>query len=139
MTLQAMDSSHVSLVGLSLTNGDGGFEHYRCDRSITLGINLVSMAKLLKCAGGGDSMKLTADDDGDEVTFTFDSETRGQSSEFKLKLMDIDSEHLGIPDAEPKCSVKLPSSEFQRICRDMQIIGDSITISVNKEAAKFSV
>eukprot|EP01083_Nonionella_stella_P010336 29452_1 len=139
MSLQAMDSSHVSLVGLALSNKDGGFEHYRCDRNITLGINLVSMAKILKCAQPGDSLTLTADDEGDEITFAFESEARGQVSEFKLKLMDIDSEHLGIPDSDPKCVVKLPSGEFQRICRDMQIIGDSITIAVNKEGVKFSV
>ena len=34
-TMQAMDSSHVSLVALSLRSD--GFEHYRCDRSITMG------------------------------------------------------------------------------------------------------
>lgn len=39
MTLQAMDSSHVSLVSLTLRAE--GFESYRCDRNITLGLNLV--------------------------------------------------------------------------------------------------
>lgn len=38
-------------------------------------------------------------------------------SEFELKLMDIESEHLGIPDTEYKCTVKLPAAEFQRIIR----------------------
>ena len=33
--------------------------------------------------------------------------------------MDIDSEHLGIPDTEYKCQIKMPASEFQRICRDL--------------------
>ena len=31
--------------------------------------------------------------------------------------MDIESEHLGIPDTEYKCTVKLPAAEFQRIIR----------------------
>ena len=38
-------------------------------------------------------------------------------SEFELKLMDIESEHLGIPETEYKCTVKLPAAEFQRIIR----------------------
>ena len=38
-------------------------------------------------------------------------------SDFELKLMDIDSEQLGIPDTEYAATVKLPASEFQRICR----------------------
>lgn len=34
-SLQAMDSSHVSLVALSLRAD--GFEHYRCDRNVSMG------------------------------------------------------------------------------------------------------
>ena len=33
--------------------------------------------------------------------------------------MDIDSEHLGIPDTEYAATVKMPSAEFQRIRRDL--------------------
>lgn len=39
--LQAMDSSHVSLVALMLRSD--GFEHYRCDRNMTMGMNLTNM------------------------------------------------------------------------------------------------
>jgi proliferating cell nuclear antigen len=38
MCLQAMDSSHVALVALMLKSD--GFENYRCDRNLSLGINL---------------------------------------------------------------------------------------------------
>jgi proliferating cell nuclear antigen len=43
-SLQAMDSSHVSLVAL-LLRADG-FEHYRCDRPISMGMNLANMVRL---------------------------------------------------------------------------------------------
>ena len=43
-------------------------------------------------------------------------------SEFELKLMDIESEHLGIPDTEYKCTVRLPAAEFQRIIRGTAIL-----------------
>jgi proliferating cell nuclear antigen len=33
----------------------------------------------------------------------------------------------------------MPSSEFQRICRDMTILGETVVISVTKEGVKFSV
>ena len=49
---QAMDSSHVSLVSLSLRSD--GFEHYRCDRNLSMGMNLGNMAKMLKCANNDD-------------------------------------------------------------------------------------
>lgn len=41
--LQAMDSSHVSLVALRL-HADG-FEHFRCDRPLTMGMNLANMVR----------------------------------------------------------------------------------------------
>ena len=53
--------------------------------------------------------------------------------------MDIDSEHLGIPDTEYKCVVKMPSAEFKRICAEITVIGDTVKISASKDAVKFSV
>ena len=41
--------------------------------------------------------------------------------------MDIDSEHLGIPDTEYSAVIKMPSAEFMRICRDLTSIGDTGT------------
>lgn len=41
--LQAMDSSHVSLVALMLRST--GFDHYRCDRDVTMGMNLLNMVR----------------------------------------------------------------------------------------------
>jgi hypothetical protein len=46
-------------------------------------------------------------------------------SDFELKLMDIDSEHLGIPDTDYAATVNLPAAEYQRICRDLSSIGDT--------------
>jgi proliferating cell nuclear antigen PCNA len=46
-------------------------------------------------------------------------------SDFELKLMDIDSEHLGIPDTEYAAVVRMPATEFARICRDLSNIGDT--------------
>jgi proliferating cell nuclear antigen len=53
--------------------------------------------------------------------------------------MDIDSEQLGIPDTPYKCTVKMPSKEFQRIIRDLQVMGETCTISCTKEGIRFSV
>jgi proliferating cell nuclear antigen len=52
--------------------------------------------------------------------------------------MDIDSEHLGIPETEYNATLRMPSVEFQRICRDLATIGDTVSISVTKDGVKFS-
>jgi len=137
ISLQAMDSSHVSLVSLLIRQD--GFEHFRADRELSLGINLSSMSKILKCASNDDVVTIKADDTADSVTFMFESPKQDKISDFELKLMDIDSEHLAIPDTEYKAVVTMSSSEFQRICRDLTILGDTVTIAVTKEGVKFSV
>ncbi|EXB54149.1 Proliferating cell nuclear antigen large form [Morus notabilis] len=135
-SLQAMDSSHVALVALLLRSE--GFEHYRCDRNLSLGMNLSNMAKMLKCAGNDDIVTIKADDAADSVTFMFESPNQDKIADFDMKLMDIDSEHLGIPEAEFQAIVRMPSAEFARICKDLSTIGDTVVISVTKEGVKFS-
>lgn len=70
-SLQAMDSSHVALVSLLLRSEC--FEHYRCDRTISMGMNLNNMAKMLRCAGNDDIVTLKADDGSDSLTFMFEN------------------------------------------------------------------
>jgi proliferating cell nuclear antigen len=137
MNLQAMDSSHVSLVSLVLHTDM--FEHFRCDRNVTLGINLPNFAKILKCSGNDDSVTLKAQDDGENLAIVFESEGQERVSEFELKLMDIDAESLGIPDQDYNTNVKMSSAEFQRIVRDMTVLGDTCSIGCTKEGVKFSV
>jgi len=137
ISIQAMDNSHVSLVSVSLRSG--GFDHFRCDRPISLGFNATNMGKILKCAGNEDVITLKAKDDGDSLELVFESPGQDRIADFELKLMDIDSEQLGIPDTEYKCTIQMPSGEFQRIIRDMQVLGDTLTISCTKEGVKFHV
>jgi proliferating cell nuclear antigen len=74
-------------------------------------------AKMLKCAGNDDIVTMKAEDKGDSVTFMFESPNQDRISDFELKLMDIDSEQMGIPDADYEAFIKMPSAEFARICR----------------------
>ena len=136
--LQAMDQGHVALVGLLLHSE--GFEHYRCDRNIPLGINLESMSKILKASGNEDSFTIKASDSGanDTVTFVFENPNGDRVSEFQLKLMDIQGDSLTIPDTEYAATVKIPSAQFQKICRDLTVMGDTITIEVSKGGIHFS-
>lgn len=52
--------------------------------------------------------------------------------------MDIDSEHLGIPETSYEAVVSMSSSRFQEICRDLQTISDSVSIECTKDGIKFS-
>ncbi|KAJ3110416.1 hypothetical protein HDU96_006635 [Phlyctochytrium bullatum] len=136
IALQAMDNSHVALVSLLLRSG--AFNPYRCDSSFTIGVNLNSLTKILKCANNDDSVTLRTDAGVDTLTMVFDSKKGDRTSEYQLKLMTIDAEHLGIPETDYDATVKMSSAEFQRICRDLSALGDSVTIDVTKDGVKFS-
>ncbi|KAB8206895.1 Mysoin-binding motif of peroxisomes-domain-containing protein [Aspergillus parasiticus] len=136
IALQAMDNSHVALVSMLLKAE--GFSPYRCDRNIALGINLVSLTKVLRAAQNEDILTLKADDSPDAVNLMFESAETDRLSEYDIKLMDIDQEHLAIPETEYAATVEMPSAEFQRICRDLNALSESVVIEATKEGVKFS-
>lgn len=134
--LQAMDNSHVSLVSLNMRSD--GFDKYRCDRNLSMGMNLASLTKIFKCASNDDIVTIKAQDNADTVTFVFESPNQEKVSDYEMKLMNLDQEHLGIPETDYSCTIRLPSAEFTRICRDLSQFGESCVISCSKEGVKFS-
>ena len=66
-----MDNSHVALVAMKLTKE--GFSPYRCDRNMSLGINVQTLSKVLKTAGDSDHITLKAQEEGDTLTLLFES------------------------------------------------------------------
>lgn len=137
ISLQAMDASHVALVVLILRASE--FEEYRCDRPQTLGVSITNLAKLLKIAGNDDSIVLRAEDEASVLTLVFTGKANEKMCEFNLNLLTLDSEHLGIPDQEHSAEIKMSSSEFSRICRELTQITDTLNLAVNKETVKFAV
>jgi len=137
ISLQAMDSSHVALVTLSLSCE--GFEPYRCDRPTTLGVSVVNLSKIMKCGGNDDSITLKAEDEPSHLNIIFENKKQHKTSDFTLNLITIDSEHLGIPDTQYSSIITLPSNEFTRICRELYQLSDTVMIETNKFYVRFSV
>lgn len=55
------------------------------------------MSKILKCAANDDIITMKAQDNADTVTFMFESPNQEKVSDYEMKLMNLDQEHLGIP------------------------------------------
>lgn len=123
ISLQAMDNSHVALVSMQLKAE--AFSPFRCDRNIALGVNLTSLTKVLRAAQNEDILTLKAEDAPDSLNLVFESSETDRISEYDLKLMDIDQEHLGIPETEYAATVAMPASEFRRICTDLMAMSES--------------
>merc|ERR1719198_2567389 len=102
-------------------------------------MNVDSLGKIFKMCGPNDSLKLRWQNDADTLNFMCESSVDDRISDFDLKLMQIESEHMEIPEQQYKVVARLPSGEFQKICRDLKEFGETMQMSASKEGIKFSV
>ena len=58
-------------------------------------------------------------------------------TEFQLKLLEIDEDHIQIPELETAVTTVMQSSDFQRICRDMLNLSTEIRISRESDEITF--
>ncbi len=75
--LQAMDSAHVSLVHAVISADD--CSRYKCDRPISLGMNITNLDKVLRCGGNDDVLTICHVSDPkneNQVKFSFESESK---------------------------------------------------------------
>merc|ERR1712113_571654 len=136
LQVQSMDSSHVALVSLLLR--ESAFSEFKCDRPTSLGMNVDSLAKILKMCGPSDALKLRWQNEADTVSFQCEG-GEDRIADFDLKLMQIESEHMEIPEQQYKVVAKLPSAEFQKICRDLKEFGETMQVKAGKDGITFSV
>ena len=126
--LVTMDKSKCALVHLKL-DADS-FEEYSCDGSYTLGINVTNTFKLIRSAGGRDSIAFRYDPSSShELDIIIQNFQRNSSTTFSLKLLDVDADDIELEDTDFESIITMPSAYFQRICRDMSDIADTMTIS----------
>merc|ERR1712222_184799 len=89
--------------------------------------------------GNDDIITMKAQDSADTVTFMFESPNQEKMGDYEMKLMNLDQEHLGIPETDYACVIKMLAGEFARVVRDLSQFGESVVISCTKEGVKFSL
>lgn len=132
-----MDSSHVALVSLNLSMD--GFEHYRADTNMVLGVSIANLAKVMKLADNNDQITLQADHEATHLKIIFENPKSERTTEFNLNLITIDSEHLAIPETEYSSVVTINSAEFSKICKELFSLSETVSITTNPEYVQFSV
>ena len=132
-----MDGSQVALVSLNLSME--GFEHYRADTNMVLGVNVNLLAKVMKLADPADSITLSADDNATHLKLVFENPKTERTTEFTMNLIQLDNEHLAIPETEYSSVVSINSSEFTKICKELYSLNETMTIHTTQEFVQFSV
>ena len=135
MKVMAMDGSHVALIRLKL-HADR-FEYFYCKGKIYVGLNMTTFFKLMKTITNTDTVCFYIDEENThEFCIRIENADKNSNTIFKLKMLDIDEDEIKIPDIELDSVITMPSNEFQRICRDMLNISNTIEISSTQKYLK---
>lgn len=122
-----MDLSHTVLVHLRLDGSQ--FEHYHCPEKIVVGVNMLNLFKLVKTMNNNETLTLfITQADPSRLGIRIDNGDKNTVTNFKLNLLDLDEEEIEVPPAQFSSVINIPSSDFQKICRDMSNLSNLIEI-----------
>ena len=79
----------------------------------------------MKLAGNDDSITLKCENEPNHLTITFENTKTQRNTEFNLNLIQLDTEHLGIPETEFSSQATLSSSEFSKICKELHALSEA--------------
>ena len=134
-----MDKSHTILAHLFLDAEN--FEYYECKKEkIIIGVNMFHLFKLINSIDNDDTLTIYIENNDyvDGITshlgLKFENGDIKQCKTQKLRLIEPDLEELQVPDVTFSSIINLPSSDFQKIIRDLSCISDKLEIkSVSNE------
>jgi proliferating cell nuclear antigen len=134
-----MDKSHTILVHLYLAASN--FEFYECKKEkIIIGVNMFHLFKLINSIDNDDTLTIYIENadyyDGivSHLALKFENGDIKQCKTQKLRLIEPEQDELEVPDVKFSSIINLPSSDFQKIIRDLSGISDKLEIkSVGNE------
>jgi proliferating cell nuclear antigen len=134
-----MDKSHTILTHLHLAAQN--FEFYECKKEkIIIGVNMFHLFKLINSIDNDDTLTIYIENgdylDGvvSHLALKFENGEIKQCKTQKLRLIEPESEELEYPDVKFSSIINLPSTDFQKIIRDLSCISDKLEIkSVGNE------
>jgi len=127
MKIVAMDSTKTILVHLKLNHDK--FDKYVCKKKLMVGVSMLNLFKLIKTTTGNDTLTFYIDESNLNVLgIVIDNGEKNQVTTYELNLMDLNEEKIGIPPQDFNSIITMPSVDFQKICRDMSNLSDTIEI-----------
>jgi proliferating cell nuclear antigen len=134
-----MDKSHTILAYMQLDAEN--FESYECKKDkILIGVNMFHMFKVINTIDNDDTLTIYIEEEDYSdgiVTYLglkFENGDIRQCKTQKLRLIEPDSEELEVPEVKFSSIINLPSSDFQKIVRDLSALSDKVEIkSVGNE------
>lgn len=135
LKLTTIDGTETAIVNLFLQTEK--FEEYICKRPINIGINLLSVFKILKGIKHSDTIAFEIHEcDENNVLIVSENSSKKSIITSKVKLLDMDEKIYNIPDIKFDSYITMPSSDFQLYISDLANISSDIEITYNNKNLK---
>jgi proliferating cell nuclear antigen len=132
--VMAVDETHTVLVYLRL-HADR-FENYFCPVKHVLGVNMIYLFKLIKTMGNSDSLTLYLPaSNPNKLGIRMENSEKSTVTTYYLKLFDTDVEDIQIPSLNFTSIIHMPSLDLQKICRDMNALGEKLDVEVTSSGS----
>lgn len=131
--ISTLDTYRIVLVHLKLEASE--FEYFHCASPICIGVNMLNFHKIIKTINSNDTLTFFMDEaDANHLNIRIESGEKNTKTNYKLNLLDLDNPHNSINSTVFNSLITLPSTDFQKICRDMHNLSDLVEIkNINKQ------
>jgi len=121
----AMDNTRTVLVHLRLYAEK--FERYSYKHTspkFVIGVNTDHLYRIVRTATNDDTITFYVDQsDQNTLGILLEDGEKKQITRYKLNLLDRDEPDIQLPEVEFSTHITMPSLDFQKICRDMTLLG----------------
>lgn len=136
INIQVIDTLNACIIDTFLSKDF--FHKYRCDRSLSLGIRIKDLLKILKSIAFENTyvFKMFADDNCEFLNLDYDCE--GYNLKFDLTLFVFKMEKYELPHLEYDVEVEMKTNEFCLVSKMLGKLDESIEISSKDKSLIFS-
>jgi proliferating cell nuclear antigen PCNA len=134
----ATDNTRSLLISVKLES-KAFHRFYSKKKTFDMPVNLLQYYKLIKSLEKDDTLNMYVnDDDKQTLVIKIVNSEKKYETVYKLKLLDINKTQINVPAINCESVIKFDTSEFHKICREMNTIAEHIEIKCTRKSITFS-
>jgi proliferating cell nuclear antigen len=123
-----VDETHTVLTYLRLQADR--FEYFYCPAKFILGVNMMYLFKLIKTLSNNDSLTLFLPaSNPNKLGIRAENAEKQTTNTWMMKLFDTNVENIELPNIQFTSIISMPSTDFQKICRDFNNLAEKLEIT----------
>lgn len=125
LKISTYDISKVSITHIKLDANK--FESFYCKKPVIIGVDTTILFKTLKSANRKDTINLYMDEsDQDKLCIELADSFAGKIKTVNIPLLSLEDKILNIPSITFDCIVNIPTTQFQQIIKDINMLDGTI-------------